>query len=251
MTEQMRFGSMADKTAIERVPLAERQKARSVFERLSMTAGACPDRPAISFQIKSGPKDRAETLSWAELRASVIRAANLFRELGIGQGDTVAYLLPNCNEAAITLLAGCTAGIVNPVNPLLNPEQIAAILREANAKVLVTLASMPKSDVAQKAHAAVADAPCVETVLEVDLRRYLAPPVSWLVPLLRPKLTRAARVRTLDFNAEVGRRDGSRLSFDETGGETGGAERLGAYFHTGGTNRHAQARAPQAGRHGL
>ena len=231
MTERMRFGGLADKAAIEAMPYAERQKARTVFERLAMTAESCPDRPAISFQIGSGPKDKAETLSWAALRTRVIRAANLFRELGVGPEDTVAYLLPNCNEAAITLLAGCTAGIVNPINPLLDPEQIAAILREANAKVLVTLAPVPKSDVAQKAHAAVAEAPCVEAVLQVDLKRYLAPPLAWLVPFLRPKLTRAARVRTLDFEAELDRRDGGRLSFEETGG----SERIGAYFHTGGT----------------
>ena len=165
------------------------------------------------------------------MRARVIQAANLFRELGIGPQDTVAYLLPNCNEAAVTLLAGCTAGIVNPLNPLLDAEQIAAILREANAKVLVTLASFPKSDVAQKAHAAVALAPCVETVLEVDLKRYLAPPLSWAVPFLRPKLTRCPRVRTLDFAAEAARRDDRRLAFVETGG----SERIAAYFHTGGT----------------
>ncbi len=242
MTGRMRFGSLADKAAIEAMPLDQRQKARTVFERLSMTAESYADRPAISFQIRSGPKDRAETLSWAALYARVVRAANLFRELGIGQDDVVAYLLPNCNEAAITLLAGCTAGIVTPVNPLLDPEQIAAILREANARVLVTLAAFPKSDVAQRAHAALAEAPCVETVLEVDLGRYLPPPLGWVVPFLRPKLTRAARVRTLDFNAEVDRRDGERLSFQETGG----AERIGAYFHTGGTTgmpklaRHAQ-----------
>lgn len=48
------------------------------------------------------------------------------------------------------LLAGATAGIVNPINPLLEPEQIASILRESNAKVLVTLKSMPKTDVAQR-----------------------------------------------------------------------------------------------------
>ena len=231
MTERMRFGGLADKVAIEAAPLHERQQARTVFERLSMTAETCPDRPAISFQIRSGPTDKAETLTWAQLRTRVIRAANLFSELGVGPEDTVAYLLPNCNEAAVALLAGCTAGIVNPVNPLLNPEQIAAILREAKAKVLVTLAAFPKSDVAQKAHAAVADAPCVETVLEVDLKRYLAPPLSWAVPLLRPKLAKNARVRTLDFNAQVDRRDGTRLSFDEAGDP----DRIGAYFHTGGT----------------
>ncbi len=68
-------------------------------------------------------------------------------------------------------------------------------------------------------------------MLEVDLKRALAPPLAWAVPLLRPKLDRCARVRTLDFNAEVARRDGRRLAFQE---EADGA-RVAAYFHTGGT----------------
>ncbi|HET7409803.1 MAG TPA: acyl-CoA synthetase [Paracoccaceae bacterium] len=231
MTERMRFGNLADKAAIEAMPLDQRMPSRTVFERLSRTAENCPDHPAISFQIRSGPRDRAVTLSWAQLRRRVIQAANLFRELGIGQNDVVAYLLPNCNEAVVTLLAGCTAGIVAPVNPLMEPGHIAAILREANAKVLVTLAPFPKSDVAARAHEAVAEAPCVQTVLEVDLRHYLAPPLSWVVPFIRPRTRRCDRVRTLDFNREVDGCDGARLTF----AEEGDGDRVGACFHTGGT----------------
>ena len=59
----------------------------------------------------------------------------------------------------MTLLAGATAGIVNPVNPLLAPEHIAAILRDTRAKVVVTLAPFPKTDLAQKVAEAVALAP--------------------------------------------------------------------------------------------
>ena len=152
MAERMRFGDLADKAAIETIPLDQRMPARTVFERLSRTAENCPDRPAISFQLRSGPRDRAETLTWAELRRQVIKAANLFRELGIGPDDVVAYLLPNCNEAVVTLLAGCTAGIVAPMNPLMEPSHIAALLREMNAKVLVTLAPFTHTDVAARAH---------------------------------------------------------------------------------------------------
>jgi fatty-acyl-CoA synthase len=50
----------------------------------------------------------------------------------------------------VTILGGAVAGIVNPINPLLEPEQIAAILRETDAKVVVTLKEFPKTDVAQK-----------------------------------------------------------------------------------------------------
>ncbi|MEO1495398.1 MAG: acyl-CoA synthetase [Pseudomonadota bacterium] len=231
MGQSYTFGTLADKAAIEEIPVADRYTDATVFDRLSRTAAEHASRPAVSFQIKSGPKDKAETLTWTEMHRQVIRTANLLRDLGVGPDDVVAYMLPNCNETAITLLAGCTAGIVNPINPLLEAEQIAAILKDTNAKVLVTLASMPNTDVAQKAHEAVALAGCVKTVLEVDLKRYLSFPLTWILPLIRPKLQKAPGVQCLDFTAEVAKRDGAKLAFEQEGG----AERIGAYFHTGGT----------------
>ena len=224
------WNTLAEKQAIEAVPLAERWPAETVYAMLRQTAAAHPGRPAISFQIKSGPKDKAETLDWATLADRVTRTANLFRGLGIGEGDVVAYLLPNCNETVLALLGGLTAGIVGPVNPLLDVAQIAALLRESGARVLVTLAAFPKTDVAQKAHAAVALVPTVETVLEVDLKRYLSPPLSWLIPLLRPKLSHGHKARVLDFNAALMAEDGTALGFAE-----GDGDRVAAYFHTGGT----------------
>jgi acyl-CoA synthetase (AMP-forming)/AMP-acid ligase II len=161
----------------------------------------------------------------------VTQAANLFHDLGIGEGDAVAYLLPNCNEAVFTLLGGGVAGIANPINPLLEPEKIAAILRQTNAKVLVTLKSFPRSDVAQKAARAVAMAPGVTHVLEVDLLRYMQGLKRYIVPLLRPRTPPVEHTaRVLDFNAELARRAGGGLDFADA--ET---DRVGAYFHTGGT----------------
>jgi len=224
------YATIADKTHMEATPLDERWTARSVFERLEQTAGLYGDRPALSFQIKSGPKDKAETYDWNGFRDQSARAANLFRRLGVGENDVVAYLLPNCNETAIALIGGATAGIVNPINPLLEADQIGALLRETGAKVLVTLAPFPKTDVAEKAAAAAAMAPNVKTILQVDLKRYLAPPLSWIVPLIRPKVAPPAGVAMLDFNAEMAK-EATHLGFVENHGPG----RIGAYFHTGGT----------------
>ena len=223
--------TLADKIAFERqIPFSERLTARSLYDQLSRTAAAYGTRPAVSFQIKSGARDKKETLTWEQLRGRVAQAANLFRRLGVGERDVIAYVLPNSNETAVTLLAGATAGIVNPINPLLSPAQIAAILRETGAKVVVTLAPFPKSDVAQKVSAAVAEAPSVETVLEVDLKRYLSPPLSWIVPLIRPKPVVGHKARVMDFNAAAEAEPADRLGFDEPLDD-----RVCAYFHTGGT----------------
>ncbi|MEY4982435.1 MAG: hypothetical protein RIR62_701, partial [Pseudomonadota bacterium] len=225
------FANLADVKAIEgEMPWGARGAARSIHEFLSRTKAAHGTRPAISYQILSGPKEKAETLTWNDLHAKATQAANLFRSLGVGEKDVVAYVLPNSLETAVTLLGGSIAGIVNPINPLLEPEQISAILRETKAKVVVTLKGFPKTDVPQKVAEAVKHAPSVKTVLEVDLVRYLAPPKSWIVPLIRPKNPVSHTANVLNFNAELARQPSDRLTFaDQT------ADRVAAYFHTGGT----------------
>ena len=228
---QNRFATVADRDAVEaEKPYEARDKAATIYEFLTRARDAHGARPALSFQILSGPKDPAETLSWAELHGRVTQAANLFRKLGIGPNDTVAYLLPNCLETAVVLLAGATAGIVNPINPLLEAEQVAAILRETKAKVLVTLKSFPKTDVAQKAAEAVKHAPNVQTILEIDLNRYLTPPKSWIVPLVRPKTHFRHHADVLNFNREAAKMPAGKLQFEDPA-----VDRVAAYFHTGGT----------------
>ncbi|MBA4352016.1 MAG: acyl-CoA synthetase [Rhodobacter sp.] len=225
------FANLADVKAVEaEMPWEARGMARTMYEFLSRTKAAHGARPAISYQILSGPKEKSETLTWNALHGKVTQAANLFRSLGIGERDVVAYVMPNSLETAITLLGGAVAGIVNPINPLLEAEQISAILRETGAKVVVTLKAFPKTDVPQKVAEAVKHAPSVKTVLEVDLVRYLAPPKSWIVPLIRPKNPVSHLANVKSFAAEMARQPADRLTFEDRK-----EDRVAAYFHTGGT----------------
>jgi fatty-acyl-CoA synthase/long-chain acyl-CoA synthetase len=225
-----KFASLADSVRMETEMLwQDRSLPITVYAMLSKTAKDHQDRPAISFQLTSDLKDKGETLTWGQYHAKVTQAANLFRSLGVGENDCVAYILPNANETAITLIGGTVAGIVAPINPLLEPEQIGAILRETNAKVVVTLRAFPKTDIAQKVAEALTHAPGVTTVLEVDLLRYLTPPKSWIVPLIRPKNLVSHKAKVLNFNEELNKQPTS-LQFDDAT-----EDRVAAYFHTGGT----------------
>jgi fatty-acyl-CoA synthase/long-chain acyl-CoA synthetase len=226
----MTYAGMADRNAIEsEMPWSERDIAKTLWQQLTRTAAEFPQRPAVSYQLLSGPADKAETVSWAQLRDRTAQAANLFRSLGVGENDVVAYVLPNCNETVYALLGGAVAGIVNPINPLLEAEQIGAILRETNAKLVVTLKAFPKTEVAQKMAEAVRHAPGVHTVLEIDLNRYLTPPKSWIVPLIRPKIPGNHHAAVKDFVSEM-KKQPTNLQFDDSAGD-----RIAAYFHTGGT----------------
>lgn len=229
----MAFVGKEDKARIEQEMTWEDRDLPVTFHQLlSRTAEKFPNHNAVSFQLFSGPNDKAETLTWSSLLGQVNQAANLFRSLGVGENDVVAYILPNCNETLVTLMGGAVAGIVNPINPLLEPEQIAAILRETGAKVVVTLKSFPKTDVAQKVEEAVRHAPKVNTVLEIDLNRYLTPPKSWIVPFLRPKMGDKAKLAHADyknFNQELAKQPTTLTFADST------EDRVACYFHTGGT----------------
>ncbi|NDU99801.1 acyl-CoA synthetase [Pseudoroseicyclus tamaricis] len=206
-----------------------RDLPKTMWGMIGRVADRCPDRPATTFQMFADPGAREETLTWAELKGQTAQAANMFRRLGIGEDDVVAYLMPNCTEVITTYLGGQVAGIVSPINPLLDPSQIAALLRETGAKVLVTLKSFPKSDVAQKAAEAVRHAPNVKTVLEVDLLRYISGIKKLIVPFIRPKGEVHHSARVLDFHHELARESRS-LTFPDAKGD-----RVAVYFHTGGT----------------
>ncbi len=218
------------RNAIEAETLWEdRDLPKTVWGMLSRTADAHGARKAITYQLTSGPTDPVETLTWDELRRKTAQTANFFRSLGVGPTDKVAYLLPNANETIMTYFGGMVAGIVNPINPLLDPDQIAAILRETDAKVLVTLKAFPKTDVPQKAAEAVAKAPNVKHVVEVDLHRYLTGLKKFIVPLIRPKNPVSHNAKVHDFVAAIAAQP-ETLTFEDIQ-----EDRVCTNFHTGGT----------------
>lgn len=224
------FASKDDITAINNaMPYEDRDRPATMYAFMKDVKDRFGSRPAISYQIFSGPKDAAETLTWDDFFARSVQAANLFRSLGVGEKDAVAFVLPNCNETAATVIGGMIAGIVNPVNPLLDATQIGAILRETKAKVVVTLKAFPKTDVAQKTAEAVALAPNVEHVIEVDLLRYVTGVKKMIIPLIRPKNPVTHNAKVHQWDAAVGAQN-TTLDFADSEGD-----RVAAYFHTGGT----------------
>ena len=226
----MTFASMADRNAIENeMPWEERNLPHSVWAQLSQTAATHGARNAVTFQMFSGDNDPAETLTWLQLQGKVAQTANLFRELGVGSDDVVAFLLPNSMETVLTYLGGTVAGIVNPINPLLDANEIGSILKETNAKVLVPLRAFPKTDVAQKAAEAVALAPNVKTIVEIDLLKYIGGIKRFIVPLIRPKVKTNQGAKVIDFNTSIAKQP-TTLTFEDPV-----EDRVAAFFHTGGT----------------
>ncbi len=226
----MTFATLQDSLDVtNEMPWEERDMPVTVYDMLRRTTDKFGQRPAISYQLLSGPEDKAETLTWQEFHDKVVQTANLFRSLKLEKDDVIALVMPNSTETAVALIGAMVAGIANPINPLLEPEQIGAILRETGAKVVVTLHAFPKTDIAQKTAEAVRHAPNVHTILTVDLNRYLTPPKSWIVPFVRPKVQSNHHATVLRFNSEIAKQP-KTLTFEDIK-----EDRVAAYFHTGGT----------------
>jgi acyl-CoA ligase (AMP-forming) (exosortase A-associated) len=79
------------------------------------------------------------SFSYGELQEAVARFAGGLLELGLQRGERVAIYLEKRFETVIASFGAPSAGgVVVPVNPMLKPEQVSHILRDCNARVLVT-----------------------------------------------------------------------------------------------------------------
>src|SRR5262249_12985811 len=144
------LASAADLAAFEAMPYAERVAAASTYEALKIGAGVNPDAPALQFLPNARADDAPIVTTHGQFLARVTQAANMFHSLVIGTQDVVRLLLPLLPEAFVGLFGAEAAGIANPVNQLLEPDQIAAILEAADTKVLVTLGPTHGRDIWDK-----------------------------------------------------------------------------------------------------
>jgi fatty-acyl-CoA synthase len=206
------FATDADVRSFERVPYAERIAAQSTYDAIKLGAAKNPDAPAIQFLANADPADTPLVISHRDYLARVTQAANMFHALGVGDSDVVSFMLPLLPEAFITLFGAEAAGIANPINPLLEPHQIAEILEAANTTVLVALGPVPGTDIWEK----------VEQV-RGKLKRLKA-----IVQVHGPG---DSANRIYSFSELIKEQPSDRL----VSNRRITAEQTAAYFHTGGT----------------
>ncbi|MBF0128420.1 MAG: AMP-binding protein [Alphaproteobacteria bacterium] len=85
---------------------------------------------------------RGHRLSYRDFNARVNRLCNALRGLGIGKGDKVATILPNCLEQLDLYWAAAKAGfVVVPASVLLKENGIATLLHESDSTMVFAHAS--------------------------------------------------------------------------------------------------------------
>jgi long-chain acyl-CoA synthetase len=120
--------------------------ALSLATVLAEGARRYPDKVAV---VDSGTRVTYRRL-WEQSRSY---AAGL-RELGVGPGDTVAMLLPNVLDFPRVYYGALAVGAtIVPVHLLLTPDEIAYVLRDSGASVLISHSSQ-LANAAAAAHAA-------------------------------------------------------------------------------------------------
>jgi fatty-acyl-CoA synthase len=150
----------------------ERQSPESVlagstaYECLLTAARLYPDKPAIIALAGGGSTEVAAALNYSQYVARSTAAANLFREAASGQRSVVALMLPILPEALVAAWGAAAAGVVNPINPYLEPSLVISILNSVRATVLVTTQAYGRS-AADRLDEIVAAVPTLRRVLLV------------------------------------------------------------------------------------
>jgi fatty-acyl-CoA synthase len=218
----MPIATLADIEAIERIPFAQREPARSVYEMLASVAASRPDRLAFRALRTGEPGEPTTDVSYRELGRRITQAANLFRSLGVGPQDSVSLLMPVAVETFFAMFGAQVAGMANPINFLLEPEHIAGLLREARCRVLIG----PDPDLMPGVWA------------KVEAVRDRVPTLQAVLRAGGPR--ERAEIKAPHFQTELDRQDGDALAFERAPSPGD----IAALFHTGGTTS-----APKLARH--
>ncbi|MCC4118207.1 AMP-binding protein [Aromatoleum toluclasticum] len=206
--KQFHISEARDIARISAQPYEQFMRHGSVFAALTDAAQQYSQRNALSFISVPDPTTPARTWTYTELATEITRTANLFHKLAGGEEPRIAMLLPAIPEAYFTLWGGEAAGVVCPINYLLNAEHIGELIRAARANILVALGPNPDLDIWSRVPQLRAECPGLRHVLAVG-----------------------AAPHAVDFSAAAASMPGGALVFDRKIGPT----TLAALFHTGGT----------------
>lgn len=235
------IASMADVLAVEARGTGE--LPASTYEMIRRGAAIDPQAPALSFFLQTDGHRRPEVWNYAALMAGIHRTANFLDGLGVTKDEVVAFVLPNLPETHLTIWGGQAAGIAYAINPLLEAPAIAELLNAGNARVLVTLAPFPGTDLWPRLQPILKDVPSLKHLVLVDLAGHVRGLKGLAARLLQKREARRlhgrggvraavpARIEVHDFARAIRRQPADRL----VSGRQIRGEDYSSWFCTGGT----------------
>lgn len=153
----------------------------SLVDIVAASARDYPDAVALQFF-------GAET-TYAEMQAAIDRAATGLRDLGVGPGDPVAIVLPNCPQHIIAFYAVLRLGaVVVEHNPLYTPRELRKQFEDHGAKHAIVWSKVVKT--VQEFPADLA----VTSLISVDVTKAMPffTRVALTLPIAKARESRAA-----------------------------------------------------------
>ena len=195
----------------------------STYEALRRGAAIDPDAPALSFFPTVDRHRDPESWNYRALLARITQTANLFHRLGATKDTVIALALPNLPETHFAIWGAEAAGIVLPLNPLLEAVALGALLEASGAEILVTLAPHPGTELWARLQPALARQTSLKHVVLVTMPGGGAPPP---LPASLP-----GRITVHHFGAAIEGEDPSALA----SGRVFSPAETSSWFATGGT----------------
>ncbi|MDQ8178902.1 MAG: class I adenylate-forming enzyme family protein, partial [Gemmatimonadota bacterium] len=143
---------------------------RILLDYVDDAVRARPDATALHF--------KGTNVSWGTLARESDAFACALHAMGVGPGDRVAVLLPNCPQFFVVEFAAWKVGaILVPLNPIYTEDELVGPMTTAAPKVIVTLSTFY-----DRVKGAQRRVPSVQQVVVTSIK-------EWLPPLLRVVFT--------------------------------------------------------------
>ncbi|GMJ10764.1 hypothetical protein like AT4G05160 [Hibiscus trionum] len=114
--------------------LVPKEPNLSMVSFLLRNVSRYPDKPALV------EADSGETLSFSQLKSTVIKLAHAFLNLGINKNDRVLIFAPNSIQFPLCLFAVTAIGaIATTANPIYTVNELSKQLIDSNPKLIVTV----------------------------------------------------------------------------------------------------------------
>jgi long-chain acyl-CoA synthetase len=132
-----------------------------LYQILQLAATTFPEKLATAFM--------GSHLTFREVRTQVDRLATSFARLGIGKGDRVGIMLPNCPQYLIAFFAIVRLGaIVTNINPIYTPREVEILAKDSGVRAIITLDQITPVVSSVKANTA------IEHIITTSLQEYSA-----------------------------------------------------------------------------
>jgi long-chain acyl-CoA synthetase len=143
------------------VPEHARYPERNVYHILTIAATHYPERPATAFH--------GAQMTYSELRSQADAFAAALVRLGVGKGDRVGIMLPNCPQYLVAFFGIVRLGaIVTNINPIYTEREISIVAQDSGLKALITL------DLLAPAALNVASGNSIESIIVTSLAEYFS-----------------------------------------------------------------------------